>query len=84
MADFKHVSDERLRSILMQDAVGEDDICYALTTTRKAIEADKHDEDVPYDVLDARRTAIETAEAWWNEEAQVERSIESLRTCWSV
>lgn len=81
---FAHVADAQLRSILEQESCDEDSVCYALTKTKEAVDADQTNEDVSYETWNARNEAYEDAEYEWNEEGDAAAAIESLKQCWVV
>ena len=83
MTNFDHVVDARVRSVLMGD-LSEDAICYALTKSRAAVEADQFNPDVSYRVLNARELAIGDAEYCWNDEGDPFGAVECLQQFWSV
>lgn len=83
MMNFDHVEDSRVRSVLLGD-VSEDAICYALTQSRGAVASDQFNPDVSYRVLNAREYAIENAEICWNEEGDLDGTLQYLQDFWSV
>ena len=83
MSNFGHVVDDRVRSVLMGD-VSEDAICYALTQSRGAVAADQFNPDVTTKVLMARERAIEYAEFCWNEDGDIDGTLQYLKDFWSV
>ena len=83
MTNFDHVVDDRVRSVLLGD-LSEDAICYALTQSRAAVEADQFNPDVSYRVLNARELAIDYAEFCWNDEGDPFGAMEYLQQFWRV
>jgi len=82
MSDFAHVEDALIRSVLLGD-VSEDAICYALTKTRDALMQDQFNPDVSYKVLAIRESAIDDAEFCWNDEGDLDGTLEGLQRFWS-
>jgi hypothetical protein len=83
MTKFDHVEDIRVRSVLMGD-VSEDAICYALTQSRGAVASDQFNPDVTTKVLMARELAIEYAEFCWNEQGDLDGTLQYLQDFWSI
>lgn len=81
---FNHVVDARLRSILANSQTDEDSICYALTVTRKCLEADVTNEDVNLTVLDFRIRGLNEASSWWNDEGNAYKALQSLQLVWNT
>lgn len=81
---FGHIVDDRLRGILINESECEDDVCFALTCTQKALQDDMSNEDLDPTVLDARLQAYNDASDWWNEEGNSFRAIKALKECWLV
>jgi hypothetical protein len=85
MEKFPHVEDRQIRDLLEFGWNGdEDEICQALTKTRRAFNEDEQNEMIPGPVIAARESAIDDAEGWWNEEGDGFRAAESLRDYWKV
>lgn len=83
MSDFAHVTDGLVRRVLLRE-VGGDAIADAITITENAWQHDATNEEVPFDVLDARDDALGEALFYWNDEGDEHRTVEALRTFWSV
>lgn len=81
MNEFAHVEDQKIQSVLNGD-VSEDAICYALTQTRRAVMEDQFNPDVSYKVLAIREEAIDTAEFCWNEEGDLDGTLDALQRYW--
>ncbi|WP_242152620.1 hypothetical protein [Sphingomonas sp. BAUL-RG-20F-R05-02] len=79
---FGNVSDPRLRSILENGSVLEDDLDYSLHITSDALSADEEDEDVSSKVLAHRRNAKMIADAAW-EAGNMDGVIRALGDFWS-
>ncbi len=82
MTLFAHVADDKIRGVLTGD-VSEDAICYALTQTRKAVMEDQFNPDVSYKTLAIREEAIDDAEFCWNDEGDLDGTLDALQRYWS-
>jgi hypothetical protein len=82
MTNFDHVDDKRIQSVLNGD-VSEDAICYALTQTRQAVMQDQFNPDVSYRTLAIREAAIDDAEFCWNEEGDMDGTLDALQRYWN-
>lgn len=78
-----HVTDDRLRDILITRSTTEDDMCYALHYTDLATLRDLVDDDIDPRTASTRRDAFDEADFYWNIEGIPERSMDALVRCWS-
>lgn len=84
MQDFNHVDDKITRGVLLHTSTDEDSICHALDFAAQCLQADQHNEDVSFEVYASRVIAFESACDWWNEEARLDKTVESLQDFWSI
>jgi hypothetical protein len=81
---FDHIIDTRLQNILTTRSLNRDDIRYALMVTADAILTDIQDSELDLTIVDARLAAYNDAHDQWLDEGNVERSMDSLVTYWTV
>lgn len=86
MTVFSHVTNKRIRTLLEQEnlehvVVG--DIDYVLQETLQALNADRNNPLLRYEVIDAREAALYEADDAY-QEGQKEAAVLALRKFWSV
>jgi hypothetical protein len=90
-ATFGHLTNNKLRRILVSGPKNIDEVAWAMEFTQDALSDDYNDEMIPSSVFDARNRAYEQAEAAFHDEdgefnpdADVEATLAHLRKFWSV
>jgi len=82
---FDHVSNTRLRRMLVSGAKSLADVGWAMDFTYNALMADYDDEMIPSSVYDARSKAYNSAEASFDEgEGDLTATLAHLKQFWSV
>ena len=81
---YDHVDDKNTRLVLMGFSTDAASIYEALSFADQCLQADQHNEDVPYEVYDMRAEHLMDARDTWNEERDVEQTIIALRLFWEV
>lgn len=84
MNGWDHVDHKITREVLSQVSLDDDSICQALSFAMQCNQADQHNEEVSFEILQARCEAYENAELAWNEEGDLNGTVEYLRRFWSV
>ena len=88
---FSHLTNKKLRRILISGPKNIDEVAWAMEFTQDALSDDYHDEMIPSSVFDARNRAYEQAEAAFHDEdgefnpdADIDATLAHLRKFWSV
>ena len=82
---FDHVSNKRLRRILVSGAKNPQEVEWAMDFTHDALMADYDDEMIPSSVYDARANAYNSAEASFDEgQGDLDATLEHIRQFWRV
>ena len=82
---FDHVSNKRLRRILVSGAKNHAEVEWAMDFTHDALMADYDDEMIPSSVYDARANAYNSAEESFDEgEGDLDATLEHIRQFWRV
>jgi len=88
---FDHLTNKKLKRILISGPKNIDEVAWALEFTQDALNDDYHDEMIPSRVFDARNRAYEQAEAAFTDEdgefnpdADVDATLTHLKQFWSV
>ena len=82
---FDHVSNKRLRRILVSGAKNPQEVEWAMDFTYDALMADYDDEMIPSSVYDARANAYDSAEASFDEgQGDLDATLAHLKQFWSV
>ena len=88
---FGHLTNKKLRRILVSGPKNIDELAWAMEYTQDALSDDYHDEMIPSRVYDARNSAYLQAEAAFTDEdgefnpdADVDATLAHLRKFWSV
>ena len=90
-ATFSHLTNSKLRRILVSGPKNIDEIAWAMDYTQDALSDDYNDEMIPSRVYDARNSAYLQAEAAFHDEdgevnpdADIDATLVHLRKFWSV
>jgi hypothetical protein len=82
---FDHVSNKRLRRILVSGAKDPSEVEWAMDFTYDALMADYNDEVIPSRVYDARANAYDSAEKSFDEgQGDLAATMMHLKQFWSV
>ena len=88
---FGHLTNKKLRRILVSGPKNIDEVAWAMEYTQDALSDDYNDEMIDSRTFDARNSAYEQAEAAFTDEdgefnpdADVEATLAHLRKFWSV
>lgn len=81
---YDHVDDELTRNVLNKVSTDALSITLALSFADQCLQADQHNEDVPYEVYDMRAEHLEDARECWLVDDDVEQTIVALRLFWEV
>lgn len=79
--NWNHVDDDLTREVLEGKRTDDDSVGKALTFAMQCCQADQHNEDIPFEVLNTRAEAYEEADQW-NDEGNTEGTIAALRRFW--
>lgn len=81
---WDHVDHEVTRDVLAGIYYDDDSVADALSFAEQCCQADQHNEFVTDEMYRARCEALEEALAWWNDEGNADKTVDSLRQFWSV
>lgn len=81
---YDHVDDKITRDVLNQVNTDALNITLALDFADQCLQADQHNEDVPYEVYDMRAEHLMDARDCWLEDGDVEQTVIALRLFWEV
>jgi len=81
---YNHVDDKTTRSVLMMASTDAASIAEALSFADQCLQADQHNEGVPYEVYDMRAEHLQDAHDTWDEDGDVQQTVIALRLFWEV
>lgn len=85
MDDTGHIDHKLSCEVLQGKRIDKVSISRALTFAMQCSQADQHNQDVPFEVADARWLAYDKAcEVWGEGKGDVGKTVEALRSFWKV